>query len=55
LLDKHRKYLRELYIKKIGLEKDKTHLSSLRVQQIVAKKTLDEKKELKEKIIEISK
>ena len=55
LLDKHRTYLRELYIKKIGLEKDKKNLSILRKNQVIAKKTLDEKVELKEKIIEISK
>ena len=55
LLDKHRTYLRELYIKKIGLEKEKKNLSILRKEQVIAKNSLDDKVELKEKIIEISK
>lgn len=55
LLDKHRKYLRELYIKKIELSRDIKNQKALRKQEVITKKGLADKKRLKEKYLEISK
>ena len=55
LLDQHRSYLRDLYIKKVELERNQKELSTLRKQEIITKKELAEKKKLQEKYIEISK
>lgn len=55
LLDKHRSYLRELYIKKIELEREMRNLKGLRKEEVMSKKTLGDKKKLKERYLEISK
>lgn len=55
LLDKHRTYLRELYVKRMELQNSMTELKGLRKQEIVTKKTLNDKKELQKKLVEVSK
>lgn len=55
LLDNHRSYLRQLYIKKIELEKEIKKLKVLRKEEFISKKNLSDKKALKERFLEISK
>lgn len=55
LIDKHRKYIKETYIKKIDLEKKEELLKKLRKSLIIQRKIIKDKKEFKEKILKISK
>ena len=55
LIDDHRKYVADLYMKKIELEKQEKNLKKLRKMQIIEKKMLDDKKDFKERILEVSK
>lgn len=55
LIDQHRSFISTLYMKKLDLEKQETNLKDLRKNLMVEKKMLDEKKALKQKILEVSK
>jgi len=55
LIDKHREYVQELYFKKIELEANQSELITLRNNLILEKKVLDDKKEYKKKLLEITK
>ncbi len=55
LIDNHRKYVWQLYIDQLDLQNDESNLKTLRKQLIIKKNLLDEKKEFKEKILEVSK
>lgn len=55
LIDQHRGYISELYVKKIDLQKQETSLKTLRKALMLEKKMLDDKKWLKERILEASK
>lgn len=55
LIDKHRDYVRELYLKKISLEKQNTELKDLRKKWIIEKKILKDKKKFKQRILTVSK
>ncbi len=55
LIDKHRKYINDLYIKKIELDKEQENLKKLRKLWIIEKKVLDDKKNFKIRILGISK
>lgn len=55
LIDKHRDYVRELYLKKTSLEKQNLALKDLRKKWIIEKKVLKDKKEFKERVLKVSK
>ncbi|MFK7780427.1 MAG: peptidoglycan DD-metalloendopeptidase family protein [Candidatus Gracilibacteria bacterium] len=55
LIDNHRKYISELYLRKVQLEKQEINLKKLRKMGIIEKKVLDDKKAFKERILEVSK
>ena len=55
LIDNHRKYIAELYIKKVNLEKQESDLKKMRKLWIIEKKILADKKAFKERILEVSK
>jgi hypothetical protein len=55
LIDTHRKYVSELYLKKINLDKQERNLKKLRKLGIIEKKVLSDKKAFKERILKISK
>ena len=55
LIDKHKEYIQELYIKKLELEKQDVELRELRKQMVIERKVLSEKKKFKDKILTISK
>lgn len=55
LIDNHRKYISELYMKKVQLDKQEADLKKLRKMWIIEKKALDDKKLFKERILTISK
>ena len=55
LIDNHRKYIADLYIKKVNLEKQEEDLKKLRKLWIVEKKILADKKSFKERILDVSK
>lgn len=55
LLQKHKKYVGELYIKKVELEKSESDLKDLRKASILEKSILDEKKESKQRILDVTK
>ncbi len=55
LVEKHRSYVWSLYVKKIELESQEKTLKNLRKSLIIEKKVLDDKKEFKERILEITK
>ena len=54
LIDNHRKYISELYIKKIALERQEQELKMLRKQWILEQKMLQDKRKFQEEIIEAS-
>ena len=54
LIDNHRKYVNDLYIKQLALSKAESESKSLRKQLIVKKAIMKQKKEFKEKLITIS-
>ena len=51
LIDEHRGYVSELYVKKVELEKQEINYKKLRKVSIVEKKVLNDKKKFKEKIL----
>jgi murein DD-endopeptidase MepM/ murein hydrolase activator NlpD len=55
LIDNHRKYISDLYMKKVKLSKQESSLKTLRKMWIIEKKVLSDKKAYKEKILAISK
>ncbi len=55
LIEKHRKYINNLYIEQISLKKSEKETKALRKQLIVKKAVIKQKKEFKEKLIQISK
>ncbi|MCD5385301.1 peptidoglycan DD-metalloendopeptidase family protein [Candidatus Gracilibacteria bacterium] len=55
LIDNHRKYITDLYIKKVKLRTQEKNLKTLRKMGIIEKKVLADKKSYKEKILKISK
>ncbi len=55
LLEKHRDYVKVLYIKKLELEENEEKLVSLRNDLIIEKKSLDDKKKFREELLEKTK
>lgn len=55
LIEKHREYVWTLYVKKIELENGEKELKNLRKNLIIEKKVLDDKKEFKQRVLEITK
>lgn len=55
LIDKHREYIAELYIKKIELEKEEEELKNLRKNKILNVKVLNEKLDFKNELLETTK
>jgi hypothetical protein len=55
LIDDHRRFVSDIYVKKIELEKKEVTLKKLRKSLIVQRSTLKDKKDFKERILEISK
>ena len=55
LIDNHRKYISDLYMKKVTLEKQEVDLKKMRKLWIIEKKILADKKAFKERILEVSK
>jgi len=55
LVDKHRKFVSELYVKKLELERQENELKVLRKQGILEKNILDDKKEAKERLLTATK
>ena len=54
LIDNHRQYVWELYLKKVALEKQEQNLKNLRKQWVIEQKILQDKKDFKEKILQSS-
>lgn len=54
LIDKHRSFVSSLYIEEIKLKKSQDELTALRKAGMLEKKTLDEKKAAKERLLEIT-
>ena len=55
LIDQHRGYISQLYVKKVDLQGQEASLKDLRKSLILEKKMLDDKKELKKKLLDVSK
>ena len=55
LIDKHRGYISELYIKKTALEKEELKLKQLRKSWVIEKKVLNDNKEFKERLLNVTK
>ena len=55
LIDNHRKYISDLYLNKVKLQKKEKELRSLRKMWIIERKILSDKKKYKERILSISK
>ena len=55
LIDKHRSYISELYIKKTELEKEENKLKALRKAWVIEKKVLSDNKEFKKRLLEETK
>lgn len=55
LIEKHRQYVWAMYVKKMELESNQKNLVTLRNHLIIEKKVLDEKKEFKKRILEMTK
>lgn len=55
LIEKHRQYVGTMYVKKMELELNQKNLVGLRNHLIIGKKVLDEKKEFKQRILEMTK
>lgn len=55
LIDNHRKFVSDLYMKKVDLEKQEENLKKLRKLWIIEKKALDDKKAFKERLLEVTK
>jgi hypothetical protein len=54
LIEQHRDLVEMLYIKKIELENNEKNLLILRNHLIIEKKVLDEKKDFKQRILEMT-
>ena len=54
LIEKHRKFISTLYVKKIELQKQEDTLRALRKQWILEKSILDNKKQAKERLLEVT-
>nr|MDD3720308.1 peptidoglycan DD-metalloendopeptidase family protein [Candidatus Gracilibacteria bacterium] len=55
LIEKHREYVGALYVQKINLENNEKELKNLRKNLMIEKKVLDDKKEFKQRVLEITK
>ncbi len=55
LIEKHRKYISTLYVKKLDLQKSESDLKLLRKAGILEKNILDDKKASKERLLKITK
>ncbi len=55
LLDNHRNFVSTLYVKQIELKKDEKKLKQLRKSGLLEKRVLDDKKEAKNRLLEITK
>jgi len=55
LLEKHRSFISTLYVKKVELQKQEDTLRALRKQWILEKSILDDKKQAKERLLEVTK
>lgn len=55
LIDQHRSYIKQLYLKKVELEDQQTSLKQLRKSLMLQKMVLDDKKALKQKILDVTK
>ncbi len=55
LIDQHRSYIKQLYLKKVALENEETSLKQLRKSLMLQKKVLDDKKALKQRLLDVSK
>ncbi len=55
LIDKHRSYISELYIKKTSLEKEERKLKQLRKSWVIEKKVLNDNKDFKNRLLEVTK
>ncbi|PZM86660.1 hypothetical protein DLH72_00400, partial [Candidatus Gracilibacteria bacterium] len=55
LIEKHMKFVGELYLQRVELENKKIEYAKLRKQLIIEQKNLKDKKEFKERLLEISK
>lgn len=55
LIEKHRQYVWAIYVKKMELESNQSSLITLRNHLIIEKKILDEKKDFKQRILDMTK
>jgi murein DD-endopeptidase MepM/ murein hydrolase activator NlpD len=55
LIDNHRKYISDLYLNKVKLNKQESNLKKLRKMWIIERKILADKKAYKERILKVSK
>lgn len=55
LIDQHRSFIKQLYLKKVGLDNEETSLRQLRKSLMLQKKVLEDKKSLKQRLLEVSK
>lgn len=55
LINQHRSFVSQLYVKKVDLLSEEDSLKDLRKSLIIQKKLLDDKKEIKKKLLEASK
>jgi len=55
LIEKHRKYISSLYVKKIELQKSEDDLKALRKIGILEKNILDDKRSAKQRLLDVTK
>lgn len=55
LIDKHRKYISTLYVKKLDLQKSEDDLKALRKIWVLEKNVLDDKRDAKKRLLEVTK
>jgi len=55
LIDKHRSYISELYIKRTNLEKEESKLKQLRKSWVIQKKVLSDNRAFKKRLLEVTK
>jgi len=55
LIEKHRKFVSQLYVKKVELLKDEEQLKSLRKAWVLEKNILDDKRSSKKRLLEVTK
>jgi hypothetical protein len=51
LIEKHRKLVRQLFVKKVDLEKKTQELNDARREEVIKRKSILEKKNFREKIL----